>query len=441
MRAVLFYVGWGIISLNDRVEPLVAVIGAGPAGLFAAEVLLGAGMRVQIFDQMPTAARKFLMAGRGGLNMTHSEARAPFLGRYEIGGTWLAPMLDAFPPSRLTAWSEKLGEPIFVGSSGRVFPRSMKASPLLRAWLQHLDRLGVVFHSRHRWEGWDAQDRLVFSTASGITRHVAPDAGLLALGGASWPRLGSDGAWVGTLQEKGVDVDVLQPANCGFVVDWSPLFSDRFAGTPLKNIAVSTGDKTLRGEAMITATGIEGHVIYALSANLRQKLFRQSAVPITVDLRPDVEEQALTKRLSQPRGKQSMSNFLRKKAGLGAVEFNLMREVHGRSTGISAPDLAWQIKNIPLTLQGTAPISRAISSAGGILHSAVTDDLELRAIPNMFVAGEMLNWDAPTGGYLLQATFASASWAANGILKKFGKADLLAPRWDWPAIGKGKVRS
>ncbi len=424
--------------MSDGGEPLVAVIGAGPAGLFAAEVLLSAGLRVQIFDQMPTVARKFLMAGRGGLNMTHSEARGPFLARYETGGAWLAPMLDAFPPSRLTAWSEALGEPTFVGSSGRVFPRSMKASPLLRAWLRHLDRFGATFHSRHRWEGWDAQDRLMFSTEAGLTRRVAPAACLLALGGASWPRLGSDGTWVGTLQEKGVDVDILQPANCGFVLEWSPLFSDRFAGTPLKNIAVSTGDKTLRGEAMITAKGIEGHVIYALSANLRQKLFAQGAVPITVDLRPDVDEPALAKRLDQPRGKQSMSNFLRKKAGLSAVEFNLMREVHGRSTGISAPDLAWQIKNIPLTLKDIAPMSRAISSAGGIMQSAVTDDLELRAIPDMFVAGEMLDWDAPTGGYLLQATFASASWAANGILKKFGKADLLAPRWDWAATWKGK---
>ncbi|MEP3278655.1 MAG: TIGR03862 family flavoprotein [Stappiaceae bacterium] len=422
--------------MDDHLKPLVAIVGGGPAGLFAAEILLEAGLRVHIFDQMPTAARKFLMAGRGGLNITHSEDRGHFLSRYAAGGGWLAPMLDAFPPSRLQDWSEGLGEPTLVGSSGRVFPRSMKASPLLRAWLRRLDQLGAVFHSRHRWNGWDAHDRLIFSTETGITRLVDPAASLLALGGASWPRLGSDGVWVGALRSRGVDVNVLQSANCGFDVDWSPVFADRFAGTPLKNIAVSTGDAKMRGEAMITARGIEGHVIYALSANLRQKLFAHGAVPITIDLRPDVDEAALTKRLDHPRGKQSMSNFLRKRVKLSAVEFNLMREVHGRSTGISAPDLAWQIKNIPLTLKDIASISRAISSAGGIAQHTVTDDLELSAIPNMFVAGEMLDWDAPTGGYLLQATFATACWAANGILKKFGKADLLAPRWEWSTLSE-----
>jgi hypothetical protein len=398
----------------------VAIIGAGPAGLMAAEVLAQGGAGVTVYDAMPSAGRKFLMAGRGGLNLTHSERLPEFLTRYREAMPDLAPAIEAFSPDALRAWSEALGQPTFTGSSGRVFPKAMKASPLLRAWLRRLDSQGVRFVFRHRWAGWDEDGRLSFETPDG-PRSAEARATVLALGGASWPRLGSDGAWVATLAAKGVAITPLQPANCGFTVAWSKVFRDRFEGHPLKGAALSFGAHTVRGEAMITKTGIEGGAVYALSADLRETVIEAGQTTLHAALRPDLEMKDLIARLSAPRGKQSFSNWLRKAAHLSSVAIGLLQEAAfaaGESlSSLSTASLAGLINAVPIKLSGIAPIARAISTAGGISFGELDSDFMIRRLPGTFAAGEMLDWEAPTGGYLLQASFATGAAAGRGVLK------------------------
>jgi uncharacterized flavoprotein (TIGR03862 family) len=398
----------------------VAIIGAGPAGLMAAEVLANGGANVTVYDGMPTAGRKFLMAGRGGLNLTHSEPLPQFLARYREAMPHLTAAIEAFPPEALREWSEVLGQPTFVGSSGRVFPKAFKASPLLRAWLRRLAAAGVQFAFRHRWIGWDANGRLLFQTPDG-ERVVDISVTVLALGGASWPRLGSDGAWVETLAAKGVTISPLRPANSGFTVAWSDIFRDRFEGQPLKGVALSFGEHSVRGEAIVTRAAIEGGAIYALSAELREATRREGQATLHIALRPDVKADDLTTRLSAPKGKQSLSNFLRKSAHLTPVAIGLLQEA-AKASGLSLAsmppaDLARLINAVPIRLTGVAPIARAISTAGGISFSETDENFMLRRLPGVFAAGEMLDWEAPTGGYLLQASFATGAAAGRGVLK------------------------
>ena len=399
-----------------------AVIGAGPAGLMAAEVLAQGGASVTVYDAMPSAGRKFLMAGRGGLNLTHSEPLPAFLARYREAAPRLEPVISAFSPDRLRAWSEALGQPTFVGSSGRVFPQSFKASPLLRAWLRRLDAQGVRFAFRHRWIGWDEQRRCRFRTPDG-ERAIDARATVLALGGASWPRLGSDGTWTELLAAQGVAISPLRPANCGFTVEWSDVFRDRYEGQPLKGVEFRFGAHVIRGEAIVTRGGIEGGAVYALSAELHEAIAASGETILHVALRPDLAADALAVRLSVPRGKQSLSNFLRKAANLSPVAIGLVQEAaiaSGRSPVVLAPkDLAELIHAVPIRLAGTAPIARAISTAGGISFDELDTDFMLRRLPGVFAAGEMLDWEAPTGGYLLQASFAMGAAAGRGTLRWF----------------------
>jgi uncharacterized flavoprotein (TIGR03862 family) len=401
----------------------IAIIGAGPAGLMAAEVIAQGGAVVTVYDAMPSAGRKFLMAGRGGLNLTHSEALPAFLARYGQAEPKLAAAIAAFPPDTLRAWSEALGQPTFVGSSGRVFPQAFKASPLLRAWLRRLDAIGVKFALRHRWTGWDKDGRLAFTTSDG-PRVVDAGATVLALGGASWPRLGSDGGWVDALAAKDVMISPLRPANSGFTVSWSDIFRDRFEGQPLKGIALSFGSHTLRGEAMITRTGIEGGGVYALPAELREAIIRSGKATLQIALRPDLETGELVARLSAPRGKQSLSNWLRKAAHLSPVGIGLLQEAAIASgvslSSLSAASLAGLINAVPVELNDIAPIARAISTAGGISFDELDADFMIGRLPGVFAAGEMLDWEAPTGGYLLQASFATGAAAGRGAVKWLG---------------------
>ena len=392
----------------------IAVIGGGPAGLMAAEVAAAAGCRVVVLDRMPSLARKFLMAGRGGLNLTHSEELERFLDHYGTARDWLKPMVRVFPPAALVAWVEGLGQPTFVGSSGRVFPQALKASPLLRAWGARLAALGVTVRPRHEWTGWDAAGALA-GTAGGVPWRLRPRATILALGGASWPRLGSTGGWAPILAARGVALAPFQPANCGLDVAWTPHLRTRFAGMALKGVALSAAGHTARGEATVTSYGLEGGAVYAIAAAVRDAL-AAGPVALSLDLRPDLTADALARKLGRPQGRQSLSSHLKRTLNLAPVAIALLHEVQGRSLPNDPAALAACIKAVPLTVTGTQGLARAISTAGGIARPAVDRHLMLRALPGVFVAGEMLDWEAPTGGYLLQATFATAVAAANGAL-------------------------
>jgi len=392
----------------------IAVVGAGPAGLMAAEILAQGGAAVTVYERMPTVGRKFMMAGRGGLNLTHSEDFEPFLARYGAAAEGLRPVLEAFPPAALTAWAEGLGQETFVGTSGRVFPKALKASPLLRAWLARLAELGVQIRTRCIWRGWDEAGALVFEAEGGAREAVRPDATVLALGGASWPRLGSDGGWAGLLQGRGVDLAPFRPANMGFDVPWSEVFKDRFAGQPIKGAALTFARRRIRGEAMVAAYGLEGGGVYAHAATLRDAIARDGKAVLYLDLRPDQTEAALAKRLADARRPgQSLANTLRR-AGLSPLETGLLREAHGVDLG-EFKGLAQKIKGVPLTLTAAQGLVRAISTAGGVTLAAL-DGLGLKAVPDTYVAGEMLDWEAPTGGYLLQACFATGVAAARQVL-------------------------
>jgi uncharacterized flavoprotein (TIGR03862 family) len=370
-----------------------------------------------VYDRMPSAGRKLLMAGRGGLNLTHSEASEPFLARYGDAAPALRAAIAAFPPQALRAWAEELGQPTFVGSSGRVFPRAMKSSPLLRAWLRRLDAAGVRFAFRHRWTGWD-DARLTFESPNGVVA-IGADATVLALGGASWPRLGSDGEWTAPLTHAGITVTPLKAANSGFLANWSQHFG-KFAGAPLKRIALTFGERSVRGEAIITAAGLEGGAIYALSGPLRDAIERSGEAVLSIALRPAMPADELERRLSAPRAKQSLSTFLRKALSLTPAEIGLLQEAaHGSGQGLSRltpAELAGFVNAIPIRLTAIAPIARAISTAGGIAFDELDARFMLRRRAGVFVAGEMLDWDAPTGGYLLQASFATGVAAGQGAL-------------------------
>ncbi|WP_417666423.1 NAD(P)/FAD-dependent oxidoreductase [Roseibium sp.] len=402
----------------------VLIIGAGPAGLMAADHLSEAGYCVAIVEQMPSPARKLLMAGRGGLNLTHSEALDRFIPRYREAASFLAPYIQAFPPDALRDWCHELGQETFVGSSGRVFPKAMKASPLLRALMERLGSRNVELFLRRRWTGFGPDRVLTFNDENGERVEMRARAVLLGLGGASWPKLGATGDWVDVLKHESIEISPIRPANCGFHVDWSDILKDRFAGAPLKGVVLSIGEKSVGGEAIISQKGLEGGVVYALSAEIRDVITASGSAEITLDLRPDSCLADLETRLSAPRRKQSASTFLRKSAGLSPVQIALLREAGPLPLEASA--LAARIKSLPLTMTAPYDINRAISTAGGISLDEVGSDLMLTKLPGVFVAGEMLDWEAPTGGYLLQACFATGLAAAKGIsayLDKTGKRD------------------
>lgn len=398
-------------------EPRVAIIGGGPAGLMAAEVLSQSGVAVDLYDAMPSVGRKFLLAGVGGMNITHSEAFEPFVARYRERAPELRALLEAFGPEALREWIHGLGIDTFVGSSGRVFPSDMKAAPLLRAWLRRLRDAGVRIHTRHRWLGWNADGSLQLHGPDDDI-PVSADAVLLALGGGSWARLGSDGAWVTLLEGRGIDVAPLRPANCGFeVAGWSQHLQEKFAGAPLKTVTLALPDGLPRkGEFVVTATGIEGSLVYALSAEIRQAIEQNGQGTVMLDLLPDHSLEKITAALAKPRGSQSMAKHLKRQVGLDGVKAGLLRELTPADVFDHPLRLAKAIKAVPITLLRTRPLDEAISSAGGIPFEALDGNLMLRQLPGVFCAGEMLDWEAPTGGYLLTGCFASGRAAAQGVL-------------------------
>ena len=405
----------------------VAVIGGGPAGLMAAEILSGAGVAVDLYDTMPSVGRKFLLAGRGGLNLTHAEPSAQFRARFPNREAEVGRWLDGFDAQALCDWAHGLGVETFIGSSGRVFPREMKAAPLLRAWLHRLRAAGVRFHMRHRWLGWDAHGReLQFATEAGpVATRV--DATLLALGGASWKRLGSDGAWLPVLRAAGVDVAPLLPANCGFDALWSAHFRERHAGQPVKTVigsCTAPDGRVLQrqGEFVVTETGIEGGLVYALSAPLRDAIATDGGATLYLDLAPGKSLERIHAELEHPRGSRSLSSHLKSRAGIDGIKAGLLREVLGADAMNDMARLSAAVKSLPLRLVAARPIDEAISSAGGVRLAALDNGLMLRALPGVFCAGEMLDWEAPTGGYLLTACMASGRQAAQGML------DWLATR-------------
>lgn len=408
----------------------VAVIGAGPAGLMAAQHLAQAGVQVDVYDAMPSAGRKFLMAGKSGLNLTHAEAAGHFRARFGKRMAQLAPMIDAFDPDAQRAWVHSLGIDTFVGSSGRVFPTEMKAAPLLRAWLHGLRAAGVRLHMRHRWTGWaDESDNsmppaLRFATRDGET-VVRADAVILALGGASWARLGSDGAWVPWLGQRGIDVAPLRPANCGFDIDWTQHFRERHAGTPVKTVAIAVdgidGNRHARqGEFVITEGGIEGSLVYALSAPVRDRLEATGDAVIYLDLLPDLETARVAAEVSRPRGARSLSSHLQSRLGISGVKAGLLHECLSKAAMSDPQELARALKALPLRLARTRPIDEVISSAGGVTFEALDDKLMVTKMPGVFCAGEMLDWEAPTGGYLLTACFATGRTAGLGAATWLG---------------------
>lgn len=405
-------------SAKSQTDFDVVIVGAGPGGLMAAEELAAKGYRIAVFDAMPSAGRKLLQAGRGGLNLTHSEPKADFMQRYGEASQQIALWLAQFDADDLRAWAAGLGVETFVGSSGRVYPASMQAAPLLRHWLQRLKAAGVRFAMRHRWVGWNDDNALLFESA-GEQVAVHARAVVLALGGASWPRLGSNGQWQALLESRGIQVNTFQPSNCGFNLQWSPVFQERFAGEPLKNVLFSFTDHRgqrwqKQGEAMLTQYGIEGSAVYALSAPLRDTLVANGTVTLYADLLPYKEGDELVKRLAKPHGKQSLSSHF-KRCGLSALQIGLLREVLMAENLQDAQRVVNTLKHYPLHLSSPRPIEEAISTAGGIALSEMDDALMLRKLPGVFAVGEMLDWEAPTGGYLLTAVMASAKVAADGV--------------------------
>ena len=416
----------------------VAVIGGGPAGLMAAEALASGGVQVDVYDAMPSVGRKFLMAGKGGMNITHSEPLEAFLGRYGARREQIAALLDMFGPDALRAWLHKLGVETFVGSSGRVFPTDMKAAPMLRAWLHRLRESGVRFHMRHKWVGWDASDgagdegtrntergnspqqTLLFMTPTG-EQQVRADAVVFALGGGSWPRLGSDAAWVPLMTARDVPVAPLLPANCGFDANWSDYFRERFAGQPVKPVSITLIDtdgnaQHRQGEFVVTETGIEGSLVYALSAAIRERILTDGELTIMLDLAPALTAQRVLDEVTRPRGSRSMSTHLQSRIGLGGVKLGLLHEALSKEAFTDTALLAQTIKALPLRLVRPRPIEEAISSAGGVPFEALDARLMIGHLPGAFCAGEMLDWEAPTGGYLLTACFASGLAAGRGAL-------------------------
>ncbi len=401
--------------------PAAAVIGGGPAGLMAAEMLLSGGAQVDLYEAMPSVGRKFLLAGRGGLNITHAEPQEKFLARYGARQARLAPMLAAFGAQQLRDWVHKLGVETFIGSSQRVFPKEMKAAPLLRAWLHRLRAAGLRIHVRHRWTGWTADGALRFATPQGETAVHAPCT-VLAPGGGSWARLGSDGAWVPLLEARGIPVAPLRPANCGFEVAWSAHLRERYAGHPVKAVVASFTDTAgirhqRSGEFTLSGYGIEGSLVYALSAPLRDTIAARGSATLLLDLLPDHDAARVLAEVSHPRGSRSLSSHLQSRLGLKSVKAVLLREVLPAADMNNAAKLAATLKALPLTLTAPRPIDEAISSAGGLPFEALDERLMLQALPGVFCAGEMLDWEAPTGGYLLTACFASGRAAGAGALQ------------------------
>ncbi|WP_156391790.1 TIGR03862 family flavoprotein [Pelomonas sp. Root662] len=406
----------------------IAIIGGGPAGLMAAEGLAAAGHAVTVFDAKPSVGRKFLLAGKGGLNLTHSEPFELFVGRFRERATHIEPLLRSFDGDMLRDWAAGLGVETFVGTSGRVFPTDLKAAPLLRAWLHRLRAAGVKFAIRHRWTGWAEDGALRFDAPDG-ERLVKPRATLLALGGASWPQLGSDGAWAPWLAARGVDIAPLQPANCGFDVGptaahpsgagWSERFATEFAGQPIKPVALEAeGFAKRAGEFVITATGIEGSLVYAVSSLLRDQITRTGSATLHLDLLPQLSPERVFTEVRHPRGSRSLSSHLKSRLHLNPLKLGLLHELLTREQMLDPVQLAAAMKHLPLTLHAPRPVAEAISTAGGVRFEALTDGLMLKALPGVFVAGEMLDWEAPTGGYLLTASMASGRVAAQGLLDR-----------------------
>lgn len=391
----------------------IAIVGGGPAGLMAAETLSAAGHRVTVYESMPTVGRKFLLAGKSGLNLTHSEDDEIFVSRFGAATARLRPALDRLRPKDIRAWAAGLGTETFVGTSGRVFPKAMKASPLLRAWLARLEKQGVVIRTRHRWTGW-TNGALTFETPHG-TLTIEPDATLLALGGASWPRLGSDAAWTAWLGARAIEIEPFRPANCGFDIEWSDIFRQRFAGAPIKSVTASSPAGIMSGEFVVTESGIEGSLVYAHAASLRDRLQSTGHAELVLDLAPGRSTERLAADLFRQNTKASFANRLRKGAGLDGVKAALLREIVPEANQLQPDALAKLLKALPLPVLRCRPIAEAISSAGGVSWNGVDERYMLTALPGVFVAGEMLDWEAPTGGYLLTACLATGKAAAIGI--------------------------
>jgi len=398
-----------------------AIIGGGPAGLMAAEVLSGHGLQVDVYDSMSSLGRKFLMAGKSGLNLTHSEPFEKFVSRYGSKKQEVEKWLLKFTPDDLIEWARGLGVETFVGTSGRVFPKEMKASPLLRAWLKRLDAAGVHVHLRHKWMGNitaedDGASSLAFETPDGL-KTVKADAVILSLGGGSWARLGSSGEWVHWLDQAGVKVEALKPSNCGFDVAWSPFFKEKFDGQPIKSVVLTFGEFHQQGEFIVTKEGVEGSLVYAASAGMRDEILANGKAVMRLDLAPDKTEAQLFEKLSKPRGSRSMASHLEKTVGMKGVKAGLLREFVPKDEFADMARLAFYIKQLPVPLAATRPLDEAISSAGGVSFESLDEQLMLKNVPGVFCAGEMLDWEAPTGGYLLTACFASGRVAANGVMK------------------------
>ena len=413
----------------------VAIIGGGPAGLMAAEVISAHGVKVDVYDSMPSVGRKLLMAGKSGLNITHSDPFDVFVSRYGKRQDKIEPLLKNFGSKELRGWVHSFGIETFIGTSGRVFPTGMKASPLLRAWLSRLNASGVTFHLRHKWTGFltpqntqggvpvaedgDGSVALEFATPDGEVT-VKTDAVVLALGGGSWSRLGSDGAWVPWLKQAGAEIEPFHPSNCGFEVEWSEHFREKYDGHPIKSVILSFGEFHQQGEFIVTKEGVEGSLIYAASAAMRDEIYANGVAIMHLDLKPDRTLEWLKDKLSRPRGKRSLASFLEKTLGIKGVKVGLLREFVPKEDFMNAERLAEFIKALPVPLVRTSPLDEAISSAGGVMFESLDEHLMMKTMPGVFCAGEMLDWEAPTGGYLLTACFSSGYVAGNGVLSWLG---------------------